>query len=223
MIRVINEDEKQYHKYITRKLRNNINKNEIILGIKNDEIYNSIAKFLRKILIEYDINTDIVDFEIVGSRSKRTQNENSDLDIILEYNNDKIREDDMFNLLNSEDYYINGIKVDFNPINPLISGYTVTTWLKNNYNYDKLGEKKSEHEKFLKKHGIKPEGYGIGFSESENAWYGWTHRGIYGFKIGDIVKKGDVVVGTDHIRVGFKAKTLDDCKKLAKAYSKALS
>ena len=222
MIRIISENEKQYYKYVKRKLRD-INKNEIIPGFKNSEVYNQIANFLRDILVEYNINTDIVDFEIVGSRSKRTQNENSDLDIILEYNNDNIREDDMFNLLNSEDFYIENIKVDFNPINPLISGYTVITWLKDNYGYNKLEEKKSEHEKFLKKHGIKPEGYGIGFSEEENAWYGWTHRGIYGFKIGDVVKKGDVVVGTDHIRVGFKAKTLDDCKKLAKAYSKALS
>lgn len=222
MIRILEEDEKQYHKYITRKLRD-INQNEIIPDVKNEDLYNDLAKFFKRVLVEYDINTDIVDFEIVGSRSKGTQKEDSDLDVVVEYNNDRIREDDMFNLLNSEDYYLYGIKVDFNPINPLISGYTVFTWLEDNYDYNKLQEKKSEHQKFLEKHGIETKDFGFGYSEKEEKWYGWTHRGIYGFKVGDVVKEEDVVVGTDGIKVGFKAKTLDDCKRLAKAYSKALS
>lgn len=31
----------------------------------------------------------------------------------------------------------------------------------------------------------------IGFCEKEQKWYGWSHRTIYGFGIGDKVKKGD--------------------------------
>ncbi len=31
----------------------------------------------------------------------------------------------------------------------------------------------------------------IGFNEKEQKWYGWSHRAIYGFGIGSIVKKGD--------------------------------
>jgi len=31
----------------------------------------------------------------------------------------------------------------------------------------------------------------IGFSEKEQKWYGWSHRAMYGFTIGDQVKKGD--------------------------------
>jgi len=31
----------------------------------------------------------------------------------------------------------------------------------------------------------------IGFCEKEQKWYGWSHRAIYGFGIGSIVRKGD--------------------------------
>lgn len=31
----------------------------------------------------------------------------------------------------------------------------------------------------------------IGFSEKEQKWYGWSHRGFYGFGIGSEVKRGD--------------------------------
>lgn len=31
----------------------------------------------------------------------------------------------------------------------------------------------------------------IGFNEEEQKWYGWSHRAIYGFGIGSVVKKGD--------------------------------
>jgi len=50
---------------------------------------------------------------------------------------------------------------------------------------------------YLDEHGINPErihpdSYSccIGFSEKEQKWYGWSHRAIYGFGIGDEVKRG---------------------------------
>jgi len=97
-------------------------------------------------------------------------------------------------------------------------------------------------EKFFKKHGIKPEKGrakkpAIGFSEDEQKWYGWSHRAIYGFKIGDVVKKGDLTAESGWIdgkapngrtnpyplKVGFKAKTLEDAKKIAIAFASAVS
>lgn len=33
--------------------------------------------------------------------------------------------------------------------------------------------------------------HGAGFSPKDNKWYGWSHRGIFGFEIGSICKKGD--------------------------------
>lgn len=33
--------------------------------------------------------------------------------------------------------------------------------------------------------------HGVGFSPSENKWYGWSHRAIFGFTIGSTCSKGD--------------------------------
>ena len=33
--------------------------------------------------------------------------------------------------------------------------------------------------------------HGVGFSPTENKWYGWSHRAIFGFEIGSTCKKGD--------------------------------
>ncbi len=33
--------------------------------------------------------------------------------------------------------------------------------------------------------------HGVGFSPKDSKWYGWSHRAIYGFKIGSTCKKGD--------------------------------
>ena len=46
--------------------------------------------------------------------------------------------------------------------------------------------------KFLADRGVTDElTHGVGFSPKENKWYGWSHRSIYGFKIGSTCKKGD--------------------------------
>jgi hypothetical protein len=52
--------------------------------------------------------------------------------------------------------------------------------------------------RICKKRGIYPEKANpssnvcsIGFCDKEKKWYGWSHRAMYGFGIGDTVKKGD--------------------------------
>ena len=75
----------------------------------------------------------------------------------------------------------------------------------------------------------------IGKSE-DGKWYGWSHRAIYGFKIGDTVKDGDCCATSgwtdeylkDHpddkpLPVGFEAKTEEDCKKMAIAFASNVS
>ena len=55
------------------------------------------------------------------------------------------------------------------------------------------------HARFLcVKLGIAPQKEGsrgcvcsVGFSSKDGKWYGWSHRAIYGFKIGSTCKKGD--------------------------------
>jgi hypothetical protein len=73
----------------------------------------------------------------------------------------------------------------------------------------------------------------IGFCEKEQKWYGWSHRAIYGFGIGDVVKDDDCASTSglcdeylaEHpeenkaLPIGFISKTLDDCKKMAIAFA----
>ena len=77
----------------------------------------------------------------------------------------------------------------------------------------------------------------IGKSIIDNKWYGWSHRAICGFQIGDIVKSGDCCASSGFIEeyekehpeecrnlpIGFIAKTEDDCKKMAIAFSDSVS
>lgn len=75
----------------------------------------------------------------------------------------------------------------------------------------------------------------IAFSPKSQKWYGWSHRAIYGFKIGDVVSQGDLTTTTGYIEefelkhpdiafkhvlpVGFKAETLEDARKMAIAFA----
>ena len=93
------------------------------------------------------------------------------------------------------------------------------------------------------KFGIKPEKAdpsdnvcSIGFCEREQKWYGWSHRAICGFGIGDVVKKGDCTAEsgwTDEylemypaadksLPVGFIAETLDGAKLMAIAFAESV-
>lgn len=74
------------------------------------------------------------------------------------------------------------------------------------------------------KHGVKSEGKGLGFSEDEQKWYGWSHRAYYGFGIGHVCKEGECGVSEDGpIKPGFKCETLDDCRKVAKNFAESVS
>lgn len=93
------------------------------------------------------------------------------------------------------------------------------------HNGDYIGN--SDYAKRLyKKFGIIPEKAkedhsvcSIGKSDKDGKWYGWSHRAIYGFKIGDKIKKGDC---------GFKGseytiKTEAEAKQAAKNFAESVS
>lgn len=115
--------------------------------------------------------------------------------------------------------------------------------MKSAYNLkgDYIGSPKTA--RMLWKKGINPElanpedkTCSIGFCEKEKKWYGWSHRAMYGFGIEHIVKKGscestfgvipEAVTDKERaivMKVGFKCKTLDDCKKCAIAFAESVS
>ena len=94
-----------------------------------------------------------------------------------------------------------------------------------------------------KRYGIKPqiihdeEVCSIGFSERDQKWYGWSHRAICGFSIGDEIKEGDSTNSSgftdeylqEHpekdlsLPMGFKANNLEDCKRMAIAFADSVS
>jgi hypothetical protein len=81
---------------------------------------------------------------------------------------------------------------------------------------------------FLAEKGILPEAKrtdssvcSVGFSQKDQKWYGWSHRALFGFGVGDTVKDGDCA--SESLPVGFEAKTLDDAKRIAVAFADSVS
>lgn len=58
--------------------------------------------------------------------------------------------------------------------------------------------------------------YGKG---SDGKWYGWSHRAVYGFGIGDTVKKGDVAYKGREYTI----KTEEQARETAKAFADGVS
>ena len=61
----------------------------------------------------------------------------------------------------------------------------------------------------------------IGWAPGDNKWYGWSHRALFGFTHGDVVKEGDICTGS--MPVGFTAESFEDAKKMAVAFAEAVS
>lgn len=64
----------------------------------------------------------------------------------------------------------------------------------------------------------------LGFSEDEQAWYGWTHRGYGSFSIGKQLPKDAAVYGSSlyPIEPGKAPETLEECKYFAMAMADVL-
>lgn len=77
--------------------------------------------------------------------------------------------------------------------------------------------------------GIIPEAVGdsytctIGFEESSQKWYGWSHRVMAGFEKGYKIQEGDILLNSKKYKVGDKAKTLDEAKQMAITFSELIS
>ena len=84
-------------------------------GLNADDIEADVRSYVQNLLDENEINAQIVDLAIVGSRSRNLGEEQSDLDVAIEFTSD-LKEDALFNILHEEPYEIGGVTVDINPI-----------------------------------------------------------------------------------------------------------
>jgi len=80
-------------------------------------------------------------------------------------------------------------------------------------------------DKLIAKYGLTQVSNSLGFSEKDEKWYGWSHRAIFGFKIGDKIFEPDFGDENTHFdKHGSKdCKTLDDCKRSARAFADDVS
>lgn len=71
----------------------------------------------------------------------------------------------------------------------------------------------------------------IGKSYTDGKWYGWSHRAIHGFQIGDICTESGWIPEylAEHpekdmrVPVGFEAKIDEDAKRMAVAFAESVS
>lgn len=96
-------------------------------GQSADDIEKTVYAYVQSQIDEYGLDAEIVDVVVAGSRCRGIEQENSDLDVVVEYTG-STREDDLFNMLHEDSIYIAGIKVDINPITEGRTG-TLETYL----------------------------------------------------------------------------------------------
>ena len=84
-------------------------------GQSADDIEKTVYAYVQSQIDEYGLDAQIVDVVVSGSRCRGIEQENSDLDVVVEYTG-STREDDLFNMLHEDSIYIAGIQVDINLI-----------------------------------------------------------------------------------------------------------
>ena len=122
---------KQVQEETNTRLENIENQLSKIQGLEHyseNEIKDNIYRYIQEKLEENGIDPrdiNIVASDIHGSRKRGTAKVDSDLDVVFQYKGD-LREDDLFNILNDNgdnNLYIDGIKVDLNPIQEDLKSY----------------------------------------------------------------------------------------------------
>lgn len=86
-----------------------------INGQTQEDIELSVYAYLQSKIDEYEINIELVDVAVSGSRCRGLEEAASDLDVVVEYRG-RESEDDLFNAFNEDGFTIGGVKIDINPI-----------------------------------------------------------------------------------------------------------
>ena len=105
----------------TEELFNGLN------GQTQDDIEQTVWAYLQSKIDEYEIDVELVDVVVSGSRCRGLEKAGSDLDVVVEYKG-REHEDTLFNAFNEDGLMIGGIKVDINPITEGKTG-TLATYL----------------------------------------------------------------------------------------------
>lgn len=84
-------------------------------GMSAGEIEEMVSYYVQAKIIENDLDAQVENVIISGSRCRGIEKNGSDLDVVVDYKG-TIREDDFFNILNEDGFTIAGIAVDINPI-----------------------------------------------------------------------------------------------------------
>ena len=84
-------------------------------GMNAGEIEEMVSYYVLAKIIENDLNAQVENVILSGSRCRGIEKIGSDLDVVVDYKGN-IREDDFFNILHEDGFAIAGIAVDINPI-----------------------------------------------------------------------------------------------------------
>lgn len=84
-------------------------------GMSAGEIEEMVSYYVQAKIIENDLDVQVENVILSGSRCRGIEKNGSDLDLVVDYKG-TIREDDFFNILHEDGLTIAGIKVDINPI-----------------------------------------------------------------------------------------------------------
>ncbi len=96
-------------------------------GQNAESIESMVRGHVEDALQTFDIDAQVVDVVLVGSRCRGIEHGDSDVDVVVEYYGSE-REDSLFNILNEEGLSIGGRNIDINPITKDRSG-TLETYL----------------------------------------------------------------------------------------------
>ena len=113
-------------------------------GMSAVEIEEMVSYYVQAKIIENDLDAQVENVIISGSRCREIEKNGSDLDVVVDYKG-TIREDDFFNILHEDGFTIAGIVVDINPITEdktgLLAEYLEST---EQYLIEKAQERKLE-------------------------------------------------------------------------------
>lgn len=84
-------------------------------GMSVGEIEEMVSYYVKAKIIKNDLDAQVENVILSGSRCRGIEKSCSDLDIVVDYKG-TVREDDFFNIVHEDDFKIAGIAVDINPI-----------------------------------------------------------------------------------------------------------